>query len=1117
MEDGIGIHEGSSPVPVESEGANQKVGEASPVQADTGDTVTTAVKAPPSQDQDNSQQLEDLKRQVDVALTLLEQGRILESDVFESLKSALKTVETAKTERSQELRNFLEIVFSSEEHDEDLDKKNKRVFEKTDTFNTEDIVVSEAVKTFQDLLPRLPVLSNESIGQSSIPYDFSPDFDKIIGGLTMLLNTLKAGSTTLRNLSNTVIEDARTHLGILSKVQKIGKVSLAAIPGMQKSIATLNGYLLNNQIGNSAHFTQVLESFVKELVAIHGQSAEELGKIKAEKQTRRKMLVLQYLNSLAAIKYAEHILSEFKDQPNEAHAALSTLYTNVTTLDKQYGKRLKHFTNELGFQLKQLMGSLGKKTSITHETGALIAKALHLFEKFQTESVKPSDVLELCVIIASLPKLPKLEPFQKSAQITLDELEKLLKNAKFSVQRDPEAVKTVTKKYKPAAETLAKTMAVYPGVYPFAEILKHVGNYMKIKQSSPEVIKKYPAKPEESKDLYDTAQREYLMSQLCKNGTCSELIQAVIDNTINEPNKVATYMRARILNTNGVQSGNGPTLGSVLQSLTHENADAVVENASLMYTKGIRGSSEGTDYEIMDDALSKLGYSEAIDFINQYKGRWEPVDASDLLGDLGRDAQEMIDFPIQEVIENSGRYPTNSNVRSDAQGSKQTTSTGGPLDGVGQGTYDPTSSRIGAPAAPGGVVASTSQAWQPVTVQYNPSANGPTPSYVKFEQPAMGAPSTGAQVCESSCFNNIRQSFKVTFNKDILKKAMEAVVKFKTKVASVETAIIAELVTRAANVKQHLAIAAERIKDNKNLYDASVEEVFIHQHAYFTKSVERDIQRYTQLHFDFVSKTLGKKLRYIARARVILPAEVVNTVASELREFDNQLASIANGAQDFLKNKYPSSFNSLIQMFDLSVLHDVEDQNVYAERAARSVVQMGIVGDKITSFYYNKITLMDIIFDSQFMVLYVIKALSFVFLLSSFYLSEKLFSEMYMKTVYAESKDPPNINIFWAITMVIHLGFVLFLTVVLFLLMFLFKTPNNMFVINGYLLKNFFIDYASVLVLSTLLAVIVGSIIQKKRYFRYKTEGLRGIRALREILTFICLIVFSIPFFHLFS
>lgn len=175
------------------------------------------------------------------------------------------------------------------------------------------------------------------------------------------------------------------------------------------------------------------------------------------------------------------------------------------------------------------------------------------------------------------------------------------------------------------------------------------------------------------------------------------------------------------------------------------------------------------------------------------------------------------------------------------------------------------------------------------------------------------------------------------------------------------------------------------------------------------------------------------------------------------------------------------------------------------------------VRSKISSLYDIDYNIMDIIMDSRFMAVYVLKIVHYMILIGSLYLTEKIFSEMYMKQVYAENHDPPNILIMLGILIAIDAGFLLFLITVLLLLKYIFSSPSNDFIITNELITTFIKDYVVYMVLVGSLAAIIGQIIQNKKYFKYKTEGLRGIRAFKEIFLSLAGVLLVVPYFIAFD
>ena len=98
----------------------------------------------------------------------------------------------------------------------------------------------------------------------------------------------------------------------------------------------------------------------------------------------------------------------------------------------------------------------------------------------------------------------------------------------------------------------------------------------------------------------------------------------------------------------------------------------------------------------------------------------------------------------------------------------------------------------------------------------------------------------------------------------------------------------------------------------------------------------------------------------------------------------------------------------------------------------------------------------------------------------------------------------------------LDIGFVIFLLTVMFLLMYIFKGRANNFIINPDLIKSFCVDFLMFTVILGLVMIILGSFMQMKKYFRYKTEGLRAIRAYKDISLTVGAVLLVIPFFSIF-
>ena len=158
--------------------------------------------------------------------------------------------------------------------------------------------------------------------------------------------------------------------------------------------------------------------------------------------------------------------------------------------------------------------------------------------------------------------------------------------------------------------------------------------------------------------------------------------------------------------------------------------------------------------------------------------------------------------------------------------------------------------------------------------------------------------------------------------------------------------------------------------------------------------------------------------------------------------------------------------------------------------------------------------MLDIIMDNQFIALYVLKILQLGLIVGAIFLTEKIFSSMYMQKVYANNGDPPNLMIMLCIFVAIDFAFALFLVIVLYLVSLIAEKHGlRNFIINNDLIKKFMIDYTCSTVLLFILLSIITVYLQSKKYFRYKTEGLRAIRAFGDMAISIAPVILLVPFF----
>ena len=173
---------------------------------------------------------------------------------------------------------------------------------------------------------------------------------------------------------------------------------------------------------------------------------------------------------------------------------------------------------------------------------------------------------------------------------------------------------------------------------------------------------------------------------------------------------------------------------------------------------------------------------------------------------------------------------------------------------------------------------------------------------------------------------------------------------------------------------------------------------------------------------------------------------------------------------------------------------------------------IGRYPDKIKYFYTLSYPVTEM-FDTQFIILYVITALRIISFRFSMNMATSIFLQKYESVVYDQKQIPPSLVGYMFIFLAFDVFFNVFLLVTLGLCGFLFKTDNNAFPIDKYLFTKLGFDYVISTTVILLIGMLVGKVVKDKKYFRYKTEGERGIRAFEEIMKSTASIIAALPLF----
>jgi len=259
--------------------------------------------------------------------------------------------------------------------------------------------------------------------------------------------------------------------------------------------------------------------------------------------------------------------------------------------------------------------------------------------------------------------------------------------------------------------------------------------------------------------------------------------------------------------------------------------------------------------------------------------------------------------------------------------------------------------------------------------------------------------------------------------------------------------------------------------------------------------------------------------RFFMRDNKIAIALVLQQIEKDGYEEEKERYMKAMQTLDQVNDAYYREMTTLLENYSGSGVSVMDEE--YAKPMTKKLAQLSerIAKDsaKIKSFYTLRYSIiMDFLMDPQVMTIYVIKALRIGFAYLAAYLTTKVFSPMYEEKVYDKKENPPSLLQYLFLFFAFDACFNVFILIVLYLLKFIFSNDDNAFVIDNYLFKKYAIDYISGMVIILTIGSLVGSVITQKKYFKYKYEGLRAIRAYQTILFYMAMIIIILPLFAIF-
>lgn len=150
--------------------------------------------------------------------------------------------------------------------------------------------------------------------------------------------------------------------------------------------------------------------------------------------------------------------------------------------------------------------------------------------------------------------------------------------------------------------------------------------------------------------------------------------------------------------------------------------------------------------------------------------------------------------------------------------------------------------------------------------------------------------------------------------------------------------------------------------------------------------------------------------------------------------------------------------------------------------------------------------------DSITRVIYILKFMRLFVVAGALFLASKTFQTRYVTAVFVNNEPPPGLMGFVVTFVVIE---AIFMSLILFIVMLLAKTLdiNEMFPITDEVFSLFLFDSIVSSILTAVLGLMISMVVMKKKYFRYRTDGMRAIRSLQEMMLNVAIVTSLLPYY----
>lgn len=289
------------------------------------------------------------------------------------------------------------------------------------------------------------------------------------------------------------------------------------------------------------------------------------------------------------------------------------------------------------------------------------------------------------------------------------------------------------------------------------------------------------------------------------------------------------------------------------------------------------------------------------------------------------------------------------------------------------------------------------------------------------------------------------------------------------------------------------------------------------------RNVENVFDEYAQMHADFALKYHRDGMRYMIYWRnITLQNQDARNILREYFEMLKELVKIVDVQTEALRDAFRKSVTGenaekYPQLARWSVAMPSDAQEEITARVQRTEEHLEDIRRNTIYLYEGSgSSVQSIVTSLPFLMMYAVKLLRMLFVWASLHFAEHVFQLWYVRVAYGKNKDPPSPVYMIILFILIDLAMNLALLSVLYLLRTMFgSAPHHGFPINDRFIYAFVVDYACTTLAIFALAAVIADIVRTKKYFRYRYEGERGIRALQIMTLYLSIIILLLPFFRL--